>query len=266
MPTLAERSKGRKKLTILGYGAAMSGKTRFIISMRKVFRGPCYIFNFDMEDNLLPLLNDPAMGDVEYDQYNNEKGYDNIVTKIVQFKRSCPYGLIVLENLNVMYRVLMEHTLRIAQRVDTDGARIQDWGLTNKRLLDRLKEVLELPCPIYATSHEQREKEEASGRFVGSLLIPSKELPAMVPAMFNVNLRFYSIQNPGTAPEYWVQCAGDGTFVAGDKTGTLAFREKPDFVEMAKKMGPQYFQDAPKPAGVAVAPTITTGETKEVVK
>lgn len=65
MPKIGDTNKAGKKLTILGYGEAMSGKTTFLKTIRKVFKGPCYIFNYDMEDNLLPLMSDPASADIE---------------------------------------------------------------------------------------------------------------------------------------------------------------------------------------------------------
>ena len=238
MPTIAQRSETNRKLTIMGYGAAMRGKTRFLISIRRVFKGPCYIFNYDMEDNLLPLMTDPSSKDIEYDQYDHDKGYDNLVKKIVELKRSCKYEVLVLENINRLYRNTMEQTLRLAARTDLDGARIQDWGLTNKRVYDRLKDLLSIEGPecIYVTTHESIEKDETTGRLKGDILVPSKQLPNEIPPLFNLNLHFCTRQVPSKAPEYYIQCAGDGTWDAGDKTGTLNFIEEPDFVKLYEKI------------------------------
>lgn len=265
MPKVGELATGDKKLTILGYGQAMSGKTRFLSSLHKVFTGRIYIINYDIEDNLMPLMMDPSMKEVEYDQYDHDKGYDNLVKKIVELKRNCPYDIIVFENLNRFYKNTMEQVLRLASRTELDGARIQDWGLANKRVYDRLKEILSLDGPrcIYVTTHQHLEKDETTGRLIGQILIPSKQLPDEIPPMFNINMRFYTIQAVGKEPEYWVQCKGDGTWGAGDKTGTLAFKEEPDFVKMMSKMG-RNFLNTKKPAAtsdVAIA-AVKVEETK----
>jgi hypothetical protein len=256
MPTIGDKRESGKRLTILGYGAAMSGKTRFILSLRKVFTGPCYIFNYDMEDNLMPLFGSAEAKDIEYDQYDNDRGYDNLVKKIVELKRSCKYDLIVVENINRLYKNTMNKVLSLAARSEADGARIQDWGNTNNKVYERLKEILNLNGPrcIYVTTHQHLEKDETTGRLVGQILIPSRQLPDEIPPMFNVNMRFFTTQVPGKAPEYWLQCAGDGTWGAGDKTGTLAFREDPDFTKLALKMGKRFIDD-PKPAATLDPPT-----------
>lgn len=248
MPTIGEKKEENKKLTILGYGAPMSGKTRFINSLRKVYDGACLIINYDMEDNLITLMGDPKASEIEYDQYDTPEGYDNLVKKIVTLKRGCKYDLIVLENLNRFYRNTMNKVLSLALRSEADGARIQDWGNTNKKVYDRVKEILNIDGPrcIYMTTHALLEKDETTGRLAGQILIPSKELPPQIPSMFNMFLRFYTTQGANKPPEYWIQCAGDGTWDAGDKTGGLSHREEPDFVKMAAKIGKR-FMEHPKP-------------------
>lgn len=244
MPTIGDKKEENKRLTILGYGAAMSGKTRFINSLRKVYTGKCLIINYDMEDNLITLMSDPAASDIEYDQYDIPAGYDNLVKKIVALRRECPYDLIVLENLNRLYRNTMDKVLQLASRSEADGARIQDWGNANKKVFDRIRDLLTINGPrcVYMTAHQSLEKDETIGRFVGQILIPSKDLPQQLPSMFNMFLRFYTTQAPGKPPAYWVQCAGDGTWDAGDKTGGLSPKEEPDFVKMATKIGKRFFE------------------------
>lgn len=259
MPTIGEKKEERKKLTILGYGAPMQGKTRFINSLRKVYNGPCYVFNYDLEDNLMPLMTDAKSDSIEYDQYDTFGGYDALVKKIVALKRECPYDLIVLENINRLYRNTMDKVLQLAGRTESDGARIQDWGNVNKKVFDRLKELLSIDGPrcIYVTAHQALEKDETTGRWAGQILIPSKELPEMVPAMFNLQLRFCSKAAPGKDPVYYIQCAGDGTWNAGDKTGALSFQEEPDFVKMAAKIGKRIIE-ARKPAASTTTPGTAT--------
>ncbi len=242
MPKIGETNQAGKKLTILGYGDAMSGKTTFIKSIRKVFKGPAYIFNYDMEDNLLPLMGDPASNDIEYDQYDNSKGYDNLVRKIVELRRSCPYKVIVLENLNRMYKHTFDQVMVLANRTEEQGSRLQEWGNTNKKVFDRVKEILDIDGPecIYITTHQCLDKDEMSGKIVGQILIPGRQLPEEIPPMFNLNLHFSLVQVPTKAPEYYVYTKHDGTWKAGDKTGTLDFREKADFVELWKKIGPRF--------------------------
>ncbi len=263
MAKIGDTHKTGKKLTILGYGEAMSGKTTLIKSIRRVFSGPCYIFNFDMEDNLFPLISDPASADIEYDQYDNAKGYDNLVRKIVELKRACPYKVVVLENLNRMYKHTFDQVMVLANRTEEQGSRLQEWGNTNKKVYDRLKEILDLDGPecIYVTTHQFLDKDETSGKMVGQILIPGRQLPEEIPPMFNLNLHFSLVQVPTKAPEHWVFTKNDGTWKAGDKTATLDFKERADFVEMWKKIGPR-FRAVASPVATP-APAIPTSVAKE---
>lgn len=248
MPKVGDLLAAKYKMNILGYGPPMCGKTRFIISLRKVYKGPCYIFNFDTEDNLTPITLAPGMGDIEYDQYDTDDGYENLVKKIVEFRKLAseaakkdgkpfPYELIVLENINIMHKVTMEKLLSLAGRADVDGARIQDWGLASERVKKRLKEIIDLPATVYVTAHQQIERDEIYGRANGRILIPGKFLPDEIPPMFNLFLHFVTTTKSGGAPEYKVQCASDPLWPAGDKTGSLEPTEEPDFVKMAAKFG-----------------------------
>lgn len=233
------------KLNILGYGAPMAGKTRFIASMLRTLkktlgRDPkAYVFNFDTRDNLLPIAREADIVNwVDFDQYNlaDATGYDAMLKKIVALRKECPYDLIVVENGGQMHRAIFDYIMKINGRSDADGARIQDWGLAGERLKVRLKEILELPAMIYVTFHQQMEKEEIYGRAVGRLLVPGKSLPDEVPPMFNLFLHFVITTKAGGEPDYWVQCAGDNLWPAGDKTDCLAFREEPDFAKMWAKI------------------------------
>jgi hypothetical protein len=246
MPPLTEVKLS--KLNILGYGQPMAGKTRFIAtilrSLRKQLgREPrCYIFNFDSRDNLLPVAKCPDVaGWVEFDQYNtpDTTGYDSLVRKIVALKKQCDYDLVCVENGGQMHRAIFDYIMKINGRTDADGARIQDWGLAGERLKVRLKEILELPAMTYVTFHQQIEKEEIYGRAVGRLLVPGKSLPDEIPPMFNLFLHFVITTRSGGEPDYWVQCAGDNLWPAGDKTGSLSFREEPDFERMWEKINKQ---------------------------
>jgi hypothetical protein len=254
MATIGERRDKGKKLTILGYGAPMAGKTTFIKSIRKVFKGPCYIFNFDLEDNLMPLITDPASKDIEYDQYNHEKGYDELVKKLVTLRRSCPYEVIVLENLNRMYRHIMQTVLRLASRTEDDGPRQNDWGSCNKKVYDRVKELIETPGPsvIYVTTHESLEKDETTGKMEGQIYIPGQQLLKELPPMFNLAFHFRTSNKANDLPERWIQCATDNLWPAGDKFAALAFKEPADFVKIWEKLSPLLPRE-PKPA--ATAPT-----------
>lgn len=248
MPKVSDLLAERHKPNILGYGPSMSGKTRFITTLRKVYKGPCYLFNFDPVDNLTPIILAPGMGDIEYDQYDHSRGYEQMVKKIIELRKLSseasrtdgkpfPYDLIVVENGNGLHRVTMECLLTLAGRVDTDGARIQDWGLASTRVKARLQEILELPCPVYVTFHQQIEKDEIYGRATGRILIPGKFLPDEIPPMFNLLLHFVTTTKAGGIPEYKIQCASDPLWPAGDKTGSLDAIEEPDFVKMAAKFG-----------------------------
>lgn len=237
-----------EKLNILAYGPPMAGKSRFWATIlralqKKLGRMPtAYCFNFDTRDNLLPVLREgPEFGDnIDFDQYNMEvgglSGYDRLVKKIVELRKSCPYDLVVVENGGQLHKSIMDYIMKINNRSDSDGARIQDWGLAGERLKVRLKEILELPAMNYVTFHQQIEKDEIYGRATGRLLCPGKSLPDEVPPMYNLFLHFCTSTKSGGGPDYYVQCAGDNLWPAGDKTKSLEFKEEPDFTKMWDKI------------------------------
>ena len=240
MPTIGDIRF--EKFNMLGYGPPMSGKTRFIRSLiatlSKVKGSParCYIFNFDTKDNLLPLALDPNCSGIEFDQYHGSEGYEAMLKKVIALKRDCPYDLVVLENGGAFYKTITDNIMYVNKRVDSDGLRQNDWGLAHERFVKRIQEFLALPAAIYVTFHHQIEKEEIFGRAVGRLLVPGKHLPEQVPGMFNMYLHFMIGTKAGNQPEYWVQCAGDNLWPAGDKTGTLGYKEEPDFEKMWTKI------------------------------
>lgn len=240
MPTVSDIRL--TKLNILAYGASMSGKTRFIRSLvrqiTKTKGSPArvYVFNFDTEDNLLPLALDPVCSGIEYDQYSGADGYDALVKKIVMLKRECLYDLVVVENGGAFHKCVCDNILKVNGRTDVEGMRQNDWGLAHERLKKRFAEILSLPAAVYVTFHHQVEKEEIFGRALGRLLVPGKHLPEEIPTMFNMFLHFMSTTKVGGEPDYWVQCAGDNLFPAGDKTGSLSFKEEPDFEKMWTKI------------------------------
>lgn len=267
MPKVSDLLAERHKANILGYGPSMSGKTRFVTTIRKVYKGPCYIFNFDAQDNLTPIILAPGMGDIEFDQYDTSNGYEKLVTKIVELRKHAaeeartggkpfPYDLVVVENLNIMHQVTLQTLLGLAGRSDTDGARIQDWGVASTRVKARIKEILDLPCPVYMTAHQQIEKDEIYGRATGKILIPGKFLPDEIPPMFNLQLHFITTPKVGGEPEYKIQCKSDPLWPAGDKTGSLNAVEDPDFEKMAAKIE----------AKLATARAAATTITKETPK
>jgi len=233
------------KFNILAYGQPMCGKTRFIGTMIKALsklnstgKSRCYIFNCDTEDNLLPLrlIFPDLASSIEYDQYEGATGYEALLKKIVALRKECPYDLVVLENGGQFHRMIFDYIMKVNGRSDSDGARIQDWGLASERVKVRLKEILSLQACVYVTFHQQIEKDEIFGRATGKLLIPGKFLPDEVPPMFNMFLHFMVSAKVGGEPDYWIQCATDNLWPAGDKTDSLLFREEPDFGLMLDKI------------------------------
>jgi len=243
MATLSDMTSS--KFNILAYGQPMSGKTRFIGTILRALsklhstgKSRAYIFNCDTEDNLLPLrlLFPDIASQIDYDQYTGPEGYEAMLKKVVALRKDCPYDLVVVENGGQFHRMIFDYIMKVNGRTDADGARIQDWGLASERVKVRLKEILALQACVYVTFHQQIEKDEIFGRATGKLLVPGKFLPDEVPPMFNMFLHFMVSAKVGGEPDYWIQCATDNLWPAGDKTAALNFRESPDFEAMLAKI------------------------------
>lgn len=226
------------KANILAYGVSGVGKTFFIKSIMRALNKTKpgtkgYIFNFE-DNNLWPLADYEQPGLIEYDDY---KGYDPILQKIVSFKRfspdNFPYGVVIIDGGNTMHRIVMEHVLLLGKR---ELPQIQDYGLAQERMVQRVKDLLSLPCHIYFTFHEQLEKDELTGKTSGRILVPGAKLPDMIPPLFNMWLHFDMTTTKGGIPKRVVRCMPDPTFGASDKFGALLPVEEPDFQIMWDKV------------------------------
>lgn len=235
-------SVARPKLRILGYGESGSGKSTFGASMVNVFGASrTLIENFDPEHNLLPYIT-AGHKDVNFNQFKGlPEEYDVLLQEIVRLKRLAfkpeefPYDLIIVENGAGMHQVVMKNILKLANRTDLDGARIQDWGIASERFKERIKDFFTLPCNIYITFHQQTDKDELLGKIVGKILIPGQKLPDEIPPLFNMFLHFASKAVQGKV-ERKVYTAMDNLFPAGDKTGALDYIEEPDFKKLWDKI------------------------------
>jgi len=155
--------------------------------------------------------------------------------------------------------------MTLANRTEEQGSRLQEWGNTNKKVFDRIKEILDIDGPecIYVTTHQYMEKDETTGKLCGSILIPGRQLPEEIPPMFNLNLHFTLQQVAEKGPAFFVYTKSDGIWKAGDKTGTLGFKEKSDFEELWKKIGPTFFQGSKPVAAPAQTPKQTAATNQE---
>ena len=239
MPTIGSIAKPLGK--VLGYGDSGAGKTTFGVSMAKTFgEEKSYIMNFEPEYNLLPYMT-AGLTKVAFDNYKIGQ-YDAMLKKIVDLKRMTPfpYDFVHVDGGNSMHKLILADILSRNNRSDSDGARIQDWGLAAERMKSRINEILELPCWVYMTFHEQLEKDELSGKVKGKILVSGKFLPDEIPALFNMFFHFIVKPVAGKMPVRMIATAPDFTYPAGDKTGALSFEEEPDFSKIYIKIQEQF--------------------------
>jgi hypothetical protein len=231
---------GPQQRKVLAYGPSMSGKTTFLGHIIKLHCGDtgegAYICNFDTEYNLAPVAR-MGLTKVQYDQYT-QQSYDTWLTKVVTFldERRRPFSpkVFAIENGARAYDSVLYQICSSAGRAETP--QIQDYRLAQDRMIARLLEVLKIPCLVYVSFHDQTEKDEAStGRILGKLLVTGRQLPDLIPPMFNTFLHFSpkAVQGGGAKPAFRIFTASDGIFGAGDKFDALPAVEE-DFDDAAR--------------------------------
>lgn len=222
---------------ILAYGPSGSGKTTLLGHLIRLTCGPsgegAYIMNFDPEYNLAPLKRMGLLG-VDYQQFG--KGtYDQLLTKTVEFHKTPP-KLLAVENGGRFYDMIIHQISAGAGRPEIPA--IQDYKLAQDRTISRLEDLIKVKCPLYVSFHEQVEKDEAvTGRILGRLLITGRQIPDLIPPMFNTFLHFSPKASAGgtSKPAFRVFSCSDGMFHASDKFDQLLPVEE-NFENITKRL------------------------------
>ena len=234
MPNTKDANIETFEAKILLYAASGFGKTTMLSTMP----GPRYLVNFDRE-NRLPLEINKV--DVEYDDIIARPdivGYEELLKKILMLKERFKQGngpkTICIDTGRDMYRVCMYYILK------TQGKEMPtqpDWGLAHERFLQRLNDFLDMPCHLLVNFHEMMDKDDITGRILGTINLPGKDMPNEVMKKFNIKL--HGVMEPGSKPGEWkrvIHTANTSMFAADDKSGALSFAEEPDLGKMLAKI------------------------------
>lgn len=244
MPNTKDADLSNVYSKILLYAASGFGKTTMFGTMT----GSKYLVNFDRA-NRLPLEINRI--DVEYDDILARPdivGYESLLKIILTLKERFKQGTgpqnICIDTGRDLYRVCMYYVLK------TQGKEMPtqpDWGLAHERFLQRLNDFLDMPCHLLVNFHEMMDKDEITGRILGTINLQGKDMPNEVMKKFN--LKLHGVMEPGSKPGEWkriVNTANTTMFPADDKSGALAFAEEPDLSKMMLKIQAK-LKGAPKP-------------------
>jgi hypothetical protein len=219
---------------ILLYAVSGFGKTTMFGTMP----GSKYLVNFDRA-NRLPLEVNHI--DCEYEDIFPRpeiKGYEDLLKIILQLKERFKQGTgpknICLDTGRDLHKVCMYYVLK------TQGKEMPtqpDWGLAHERYFQRLNDFLDMPCNFLMNFHEMMDKDEITGRMLGTISIQGKDTPNETMKKFN--LKLHGVMEPGKAPGEWIRkvhTSATAMFAADDKSGALAFSEDPDLGKIIAKI------------------------------
>lgn len=138
---------------------------------------------------------------------------------------------------------IMNKEGRIPANIDSkttegQGMRIQDWGTLANTMQMLARMIQNLPCHTILTGHVERERDEVTGGFVRTILLPGQSqrmVPVTIPELFVIK----KVYGPGGTKRVLLT-DDDGEYRASTRIGgqgKLQREEKPDLSEILKKCG-----------------------------
>lgn len=234
MPNTKDADLSTTYIKAILYAPSGFGKTTMFGTMQ----GSKFLVNFDRA-NRLPLEVNKI--DCEYEDIFPRpeiKGYEDLLKIILALKERFKQGTgpqnIGLDTGRDLYRVCMYYVLK------TQGKEMPtqpDWGLAHERYLQRLNDFLDMPCDLLAIFHEMMDKDEITGRILGTINLQGKDMPTEVMKKFN--LKLHGVMEPGKEQGQWIRkvhTSNTAMFAADDKSGALAFAEEPNLGNIITKI------------------------------
>lgn len=234
MPNTKDISDAELHAKIALVGCKGVGKTTFFATMP----GPRYMFNFEKE-NILPLK--MIKCDMEYDDFDvsftKKEAYEKFLAKLLEIKSRFDKGTgprsICLDTGRDLQLALVFYIM------GCKGAQIMslpDWGLCHNQYYDRISDLLRLPCHVLINFHEDYDKDENTGKIVGTVALQGKNLPSDVLRKFNMLLHAVAEKDNKGEIKRLVYTQPDGIWPGDDKTGALDKTEELDFGKMWVKV------------------------------
>ncbi len=211
--------------SFLLYGASGTGKTRLACQFPRPLVLACDPGSYG------GMLSGAKYGP----KYVLIQTYQQYLAILPQLKQDAgkEFDTLVVDSLTYFQRITMYDIL---SRSGKELPRFEDWGLCQERLRNLLMVLSALPCNFVVTAVENIDKDELTGRIMGTPSVPGKlarELPQAVDACLHLFVSSgYDTQGKRKVA-YKMSSAPDDIWQAKDRTETLAPELPTEFASLA---------------------------------
>ena len=155
------------KLTVLVYGGAGTGKTRFA----GTFPSPVFI---DLDKGMRSLKSAGIAVDYEdYEGVPRQRVFDEVLKSITSLSKDPKYDTIVLDSLTTFAEYAMDSVLFLNKKLGAKPS-LPDYGQQAVKIKETITELRRTGKNVILIAHEQLQKDELSGRIWGLPLVTGK--------------------------------------------------------------------------------------------
>lgn len=188
------------------YGGSGTGKTDLITR----FPTP-YIIDTDYG------LDGFSGMDVEYDEFYTRPGdkgakdvWPALIEKVEKFVASPTHETLGIDSLSTLCDVACAHVVGKAGRTEMQ---LQDYNGVYTELTKLIIRLRRAPCNVILTAHEERDRDEYTGKVYVKPLVLGQSFAPKLPIFFN-NVYCTLVDPKATGPERYLLVKDDGTRMA----------------------------------------------------
>jgi hypothetical protein len=111
------------------------------------------------------------------------------------------------------------------------------YGDMADRMFRTIRRFRNLPCNVYMSA-KQEKTPDADGRLLRQPSLPGRQLTQGISYLFDEVFALRVDSGEDGSPVRWLQCHGDGTYEAKDRSGALDLSEWADLAAIARKIHP----------------------------